>query len=170
MSHPSLAVSEVTLSPGEYFVGDAGWRVRTLLGSCVAITIWDPRRRVGAMSHYLLASRRGRSGDGQLDGRYGDEALQLMASGLAAVGVNLRECQAQVLGGGNMFPSQALSMRVGQTNGQAARAMLQELGVPIHHEDLFGAGHRQVVFDVATGRVSVHRVPLSVQARQKSRG
>jgi chemotaxis protein CheD len=169
MSHISDEVRDVILAPGEYFVGDAEWRVRTLLGSCVAITIWHPRRRIGAMSHYLLATRRSRPPNEPLDARYGDEALQLMANGLAAVGVTLQECQAQVLGGGNMFPSQNLSLQVGQANGQAARAMLQARGVPIHHEDLFGVGHRQVVFDVARGTVFVQRVPLSAQPHKSAK-
>ena len=48
---------DVFLQPGEYVVGDAALRVRTMLGSCVSVTLWSPARRVGAMSHFLLASR-----------------------------------------------------------------------------------------------------------------
>ena len=49
-----MAAIDVFLMPGEHFVGDARHRIRTLLGSCVSITLWHPQRRVGAMSHFLL--------------------------------------------------------------------------------------------------------------------
>lgn len=48
---------EVYLLPGEYFVGDARYRIRTVLGSCVSITLWHRPLRIGAMSHFLLSER-----------------------------------------------------------------------------------------------------------------
>jgi len=150
------AQREITLSPGQCFAGDARCRVRTLLGSCVAITLWHPQRRIGAMSHYLLATR-GRHAT-QPDARYGDEALQIMEAALEGVGIALRDCEAQVVGGGNMFPDQPHSLGVGEANGHAARAMLRERGITLRRENLFGIGHRLVVFDVATGLVWVRQV------------
>ena len=49
-------------------------------------------------------------------------------------------------------------MHIGQKNGEAARSLLAEHGIPIVSESLFGAGHRQVVFDIATGDVWVRQV------------
>ena len=148
------AAIEVFLQPGEYFVGDAGWRMRTLLGSCVSITLWHARLRMGAMSHFLLAER-GRSHDGELDGRYGDEALELMLRDLSRAGVKANECEAKVFGGGDMFPQQTRRspVLIGQVNGEAARTMLRARGIRIVSESLFGVGHRQIFFDVATGHV-----------------
>lgn len=50
-------VNEIYLQPGEYFWGGAHNRVKTLLGSCVAICIWHPKFKIGGMSHCLLPSR-----------------------------------------------------------------------------------------------------------------
>lgn len=44
----------VTLQPGEFHFGGANTRIQTLLGSCVAITLWHPIRRIGGMCHYML--------------------------------------------------------------------------------------------------------------------
>ena len=183
---------DIFLQPGEYFVADAGYQIRTMLGSCVSITLWHPKSRIGAMSHFLLPSRqmherysplelatasRARMAhlehlparparpldDGlpqTLDARYADEALWLMLRELAQQGVPPRECQAKVFGGGNMFPGQFRSgaMHIGRRNGEAARALLQAHGIPIMSESLFGAGHRQIIFDVSTGDVWSHQV------------
>jgi chemotaxis protein CheD len=145
---------EIFLQPGEYFVGDAGCRIRTLLGSCVSITLWHPQRQIGGMSHYLLATR-GKRREGVFDGRYGDEALHLLLHDLQRAGVDARQCQAKVFGGGNMFPAiaKATAARVGKVNGEAAHQMLDACGIPIVSQCLYGVGHRQVVFDVATGHV-----------------
>src|SRR5439155_18563598 len=45
------AYLEIFLQPGEWYFGDADTRIRTLLGSCVAITMWHPRRCLGGMCH-----------------------------------------------------------------------------------------------------------------------
>ncbi|MBX3619738.1 MAG: chemotaxis protein CheD [Rhizobacter sp.] len=150
--------TEVVLQPGQYAVGAAGTRMRTLLGSCVSVVLWRRERRVGAMSHFLLASR-GRAHAGLPDARYGDEALALMLAGLARLGVTPADCEAKVFGGGNMFPDQsgAAAPCVGRRNGEAARALLQAQGIPIVRESLFGTGHRQIVFDVASGNVWVRQ-------------
>lgn len=147
---------DIFVQPGELFVGDAGWRIRTLLGSCVSITLWHAASRMGGMSHFLLPSRGSPRLLGQgLDGRYGDEALQAMLADFERAGIRPSQCQAKVFGGGNMFPGQsrAGAIQVGQRNGEAARVLLQEHGIALVGESLFGYGHRQIIFDVDSGDV-----------------
>ncbi|WP_242873879.1 chemotaxis protein CheD [Pseudacidovorax intermedius] len=157
---------DIFLQPGEWFVGDATLRLRTMLGSCVAITLWHPKRQVGAMCHFLLGERRriARGGE-ELDGRYGDEALALMVQGLKRERVPAAECEAKIFGGGNMFPSRTAkggAHPIGMQNGHAAREMLAGMGIPVRREHLFGEGHRQVIFDIASGSVWVRQIPPSV--------
>lgn len=147
----TVGVRDIFLQPGEYFVGDEAFRVRTLLGSCVSITLWHPGARIGAMSHFLLP---GRGGAGTPDPRYGDDALDLMVAGLRARGIAARECQAKIFGGGDMFPGhQSDRPCIGTQNGAAARAMLAARGIGVLSACLFGIGHRQIVFDIASGDV-----------------
>lgn len=150
---------DVFLQPGDLFVADAGYRIRTVLGSCVSITLWHPTLRIGAMSHFLLPTRGGRAPDDALDGRYGDEALQLILDDLIAAGVPPVQCQAKIFGGGNMFPGlvPASGPMVGRRNGEAAQALLQAAGIAVVSESLFGIGHREILFEVATGDVWSHR-------------
>jgi chemotaxis protein CheD len=145
---------EVVLGPGEHFVGDARHRICTLLGSCVSITLWHPKHRIGAMSHFLLPSRNPGVCQ-ELDGRYGEEVMRIMLAELAAAHVNPQECVAKIFGGGNMFPLQSRgdARNVGVKNGEAARALLHARHIPIVSESLFGIGHRQIIFDVSSGDV-----------------
>ncbi|WP_374586405.1 chemotaxis protein CheD [Pseudoduganella sp.] len=152
------ATIEVYLLPGEYFVGDARYRIRTVLGSCVSITLWHRRLRIGAMSHFLLSEREGEAGPG-LNGRYGRDAMALMVRQLQGHAVPILECEAKVFGGGSMFPAieAGAAPGIGQRNGLAAEQLLAEYGIPVVSESLFGTGHRHILFDVSTGDVWVRQ-------------
>jgi chemotaxis protein CheD len=148
----------VFLHPGEFIVGDEHYRISTLLGSCVAITLWHPARKIGAMSHFLLPTQGGR-GRSWPSGRYGDEVLDLMLGELAQLQIPPHECQAKLFGGSSMFPQGdgVDPAGIGKMNGRMARHMLQAHGLPIVSESLFGIGHRKIVFDVSVGDVWANR-------------
>ncbi|MDI1246143.1 MAG: chemotaxis protein CheD [Rhodoferax sp.] len=155
---------DIFLQPGELFVADAGFQIRTILGSCVSITLWHPIARVGGMSHFLLPMRGSVVPTNMLDGRYGDEALQLMINDLKKAGVSHRQCHAKIFGGGNMFPgsTSAAGIKVGRRNGEAARTLLQSHGIEVLSESLYGVGHRQIIFNVSNGDVWSRQVKPSV--------
>jgi chemotaxis protein CheD len=156
-----VAVIDVFLLPGEHFVGDARHRIRTLLGSCVSITLWHPHARVGAMSHFLLTMEGKESTIGQLNGRYCEGALELMLGELERAGIDPAECQAKIFGGGMMFPGieRGDSMGIGRRNGETAERLLEQHKIPVVSESLFGVGHRHIIFNVRTGDVWVRQGP-----------
>ncbi len=159
-------VIDIFLNPGDYFVGDASFRVRTLLGSCVSITLWHPRSAVGAMSHFLLP---GRSPNGEPDARYAEDALALMLAELRGCGVRGSECEAKIFGGGDMFPGQRRSgLSIGQQNGAAARALLEAHTIRVASQCLYGAGHRQIMFEIASGDVWSRQIDKAVNARKRT--
>jgi chemotaxis protein CheD len=153
-------MSDIFLHPGQCVVASAGDRIRTLLGSCVSVTLWHPERRVGAMSHALLGRRGGRLGQAD-DARYGDDALRIMLGLLERRGLARKEFQAKIFGGGDMFPGQACTptYRVGHENGEYTRAQLAQAGIPIIAEHMYGFGHRKLMFDVSCGDVWVCQTP-----------
>jgi chemotaxis protein CheD len=156
---------DIFLQPGELFVADAGYQIRTILGSCVSITLWHPETGLGGMSHFLLPTRGIQVKHENLDGRYGDEALQMMITDLRMRGVDPTECQAKIFGGGNMFPGMghASGIKVGHRNGIAAREMLRERDIAVVTESLFGIGHRQIIFDLSRGDVWARQVKPTQQ-------
>ncbi|MES2257707.1 MAG: chemotaxis protein CheD [Pseudomonadota bacterium] len=152
------ALIDIALLPGEYFVGDARHRIRTLLGSCVAIALWQPQRRVGALSHFLLP--RCAAAHAGLDGHYGEEALTLMLRLLHQRGIGAHQCQAKVFGGGIMFPDLEHDPDcIGRQNVDAALNLLHGHGIPVVSQSVLGLGHRQIVFHVRSGDIWVRRGP-----------
>lgn len=151
---------DVYLKPGEHHFGKQPTRIRTLLGSCVAVTLWHPQRRIGGMCHYLLPTRES-GADLECDGRYADEALLLLSDAILQSGLPLSDFEAKLFGGGNMFPgvAGAAAVSVGERNVMAAHALLWRMGVHCVAEDLGGIGYRNIMFDLTSGIVQVRRSP-----------
>lgn len=142
---------DIFLQPGEWYFGDEYSRIRTTLGSCIAFTFWHPSRRVGAMCHYMLPSRD--KPGGKLDGRYGDEVLQLLDAEARRLGTRLHEYDTKLFGGGNMAATAASETGVPARNIAAAWALVEQYQLRVKAEHLGGSGYRQLIFDIASGDV-----------------
>lgn len=155
-------ITEVFLQPGGFYFGGRDTRIRTLLGSCVSITLWHPGRRIGGMCHYLLPRRVG-CRLGPLDGRYAEEALDLFLQEVRTRKTHPSEYQVKLFGGGNMFPCLVTGegAAIAAKNIEVGRRLLLRYGFELHAEDAGGAGHRQVVFELWSGHVWMKRTPLS---------
>lgn len=150
----------IILNPGDFHFGAAPLQLATLLGSCVTVTLWHPRRHLGGMCHILLPGRtpeRGRP----LDGRYADEAFALFDRAIARHASQPREYQAKLFGGGDMFPDAKTRLALGEQNIAAARALLRQRGIPLLAEHAGGAGHRKLEFDLDTGEVKLYFADLN---------
>jgi chemotaxis protein CheD len=154
-----IAGTEVLLQPGEFYFGGAATRIRTLLGSCVAITMWHPVRKIGGMCHYMLPSRQ--KPDSQLDGKYADEALQLFLLEAALHHTCPEEYQVKLFGGGTMFPGYSEKNNIAQSNVHAAHRLVTQHRLQLIAEDLGRNGHRNVIFDISSGHVWVRHQKLS---------
>jgi len=158
-------VIEVFLQPGEWYFGDRQTRMRTLLGSCVSITLWHPELLIGGMCHYMLPERGARR-QSSPDGKYADEAFWLLLREIEKSGTALHEYEVKMFGGGNMFPSQNRCRQdhIGQKNAAFGRQLLHSHGVRTKASDLGGIGHRTVVFDLWSGHVWVKKFTQNVAA------
>jgi chemotaxis protein CheD len=162
--------ASVFLHPGDYHFGRSGTRINTLLGSCVAVTVWHPQRRIGGMCHFLLPGRV-RTPLMSVDGKYGDEAFSLLVNEMRAVGTAPTDYEAKLFGGGKMFPGMARNdeASIGRMNALAAKRLVNHYGMRISEVSLEGTGHRNVRFDSASGQVKVKHTRLSIKPRQCSR-
>ena len=147
---------EVFLQPGELWFGGRDTRIRTVLGSCVSITLWHPERLLGGMCHYMLPTRGARRASDP-DGRYADEALELLLRDIKKARTEPREYVVKMFGGGNMFPTAAATRantgHVGLRNVEAGQELLCAHGFVCKAEHLGGHGHRNLIFNVWNGDV-----------------
>ncbi len=163
MTIPAPAdVLEIFLQPGEFYFGEELTRIRTVLGSCVAIALWHPRLHIGGMCHYMLPHRPQRRDGEPLDGRYADEAMQLFAAELHRSRTHAAQYRVKVFGAGAMFALPAPRGHhadIAGRNMTAARQLLALHGFEVHAQDTGGRGHRNVILDLWSGDVWLKRVP-----------
>jgi chemotaxis protein CheD len=163
-------VIEIFLNPGEFYFGDRDIRIRTILGSCVSITLWHPKLLIGGMCHYMMPTRHGHSThhDHDLCGRYADEALRILLNEIRAASTLPDQYQVKMFGGGNQFPGHhAIAVDVATRNIDAGLHLLAERGLALTSMHLGGTGHRQVILDVWSGNVWVrHSERVEEMARR----
>ncbi|MFI5958405.1 chemotaxis protein CheD [Cryptosporangium sp. NPDC051539] len=148
-----FSADDVILNPGDFYFGAAGTRIRTLLGSCVSISMWHSRLHVGGMCHYMIPGRRG-SGH-QLSGRYADEAVQMFLREIDRHGTRPYEYEVKMFGGGHQFPggNRSRVMDIPSQNIETGLALLEHHGFELIATHLGGTGARHILFDLADGGV-----------------
>lgn len=148
---------DLVLLPGQMYYGGRAASLRTLLGSCVAITIWHPGRRIGGMCHFLLPSRQRRPGD-PLDGRYGDEAMEAMTNLLRYTQTQPSEYVAHLYGGADTMPENgSVKFNVGERNIEQGWKLVDQYGFQLEGVDVGEDVPRTVTLHVPSGTVDMKR-------------
>ena len=145
------------LMPGQWHFGAEPVKLRTLLGSCVAITLWHPARRMGGMCHFMLPART-RAAQEPLDGRFGDEALEMMVRELQHAGARPAEFVAHLYGGADTMPDLAgVKFNIGERNIEAGWTLIDRYGFSLDGVDVGERIPRTVTLDLASGEVAMQR-------------
>lgn len=153
-------IVDVTLAPGQFHFGAGYTRIHTLLGSCVAITMWHPRRLIGGMCHYLLPTRQGNT---RLPpGHFADGALELFLQEIKQQRTLAQDYEIKLFGGADMFAAlghKPGALNISGSNIQSGMRILQAQGLRIKCRDVGGNQHRRIFLELWNGDVWVQRGP-----------
>lgn len=146
----------VYVHAGQMFASPLGTEITTILGSCVAICLWDSATGIGGINHYMLPYEKGSSSPSL---RHGDYATEQLLGELTRFGASRRRLQAKVFGGACILQSfQQSGSDLGQKNVDLARALLQAEHIPIVGEDVGGPRGRKLIFSSDSGEALVKRL------------
>jgi len=126
----------------------------TILGSCVAVCLWDDVAALGGMNHFLLPF--GPKAAAATPERYGVHAMEILINALLKAGARRNRLQAKLFGGAQL--SATLS-DIGQSNARFAKEFLATEDIPCLAESLGGTSARRVLFRPRTGNVRQLLVP-----------
>jgi len=140
--------ANVYLFPGQVHAAAKPTRISTILGSCIAVCLFDPARRIGGMNHFMLPHY---AGAGAATARFGNIAMEELFAKLTALGARLPFLQARVFGGSAMFGTSG-SNHLGMKNEQYAREILAARGIRILDIDTGGARGRKLIFHTDEGK------------------
>ena len=142
------------LLPGDLFATRVPHEITTVLGSCVAVCLWDSVLRAGGMNHFMLPAY---AGNGEPSNRYGDIAVRNLIMRMDSLGSRRGNLKAKVYGGGNVLctPAGAGPDLVGLKNIAMAREVLSTEGVEIVSEQVGKMHGRKLRFNTHTGALYV---------------
>lgn len=165
----STGKTDIILQPGDFYFGNKKTRICTLLGSCVAVTLWHPKKLIGGMCHYMLPSPKFRKNTLQFDAKYAEDAVNMFLREIKKNHSHPSEYQTKIFGGSNMFSKiidnshcsdrkshcfkSSTCKNIGCKNALTALYLLKRYGFNIHNSDLGGIQHRKIIFEIWSGDV-----------------
>lgn len=141
----------VYLLPGTLHCAAEPTVVTTVLGSCVAVCLWHPARRVAGINHFLLPS-------GEHSLRYGDIAIPALVEEMLRRGCHLHGIEAKVFGGAAVLRGEPSAHDIGPKNIDMAVEHLAHLGIPVVAQRTGGRSGLSLRLFTATGEVLVRSV------------
>ncbi|MFQ5462312.1 MAG: chemotaxis protein CheD [Phycisphaerae bacterium] len=126
-------------------------RIRTVLGSCIGVAVYDSVAGIGGMAHVILPDSTEGSGD---PGKFADTAVDMLIEKLIEAGSVHKRLAAKIVGGAQMFGNKVCS-GLGQRNAEAVKARLNHHTVQLVASAVGGGKGRKMQLDPATGEVHV---------------
>lgn len=143
-----MSETRIHITQGEHAAsGDADAMISTLLGSCVAVCLWDDVAQVGGMNHMLLAVSDNSVGASNLAGL---NAMEVLINDMIKLGAVRNRLKAKAFGGAQMVAGLS---DIGQSNAEFALDFLKNEGIVCEGHSLGGTMARNIRFWPATGRV-----------------
>ena len=173
MTTPKITLAHLYLKPGEMFILEMPTLVTTILGSCVAVTLYNRRLQVAAISHALLPHCRRRVYQNNVHDllhgecakcsdafKYVDCAVSMMIEAFSRFGITAAETQVQLYGGARMIAAQNQpgSMEpVGLQNSNVAQKVIADHRLTLYACDIGEAAGRKISFNTKTGDITLHK-------------
>ena len=146
----------VYLLPGSLHCAAVPTVISTILGSCIAICLWDPARKLGGMNHYVLPA----SATEAQDARYGEFAIDHLIDGMEALGCRARGLVAKVFGGAAVLSVDSTQPSVGTKNLQLALERLAVRRIRVVGRRTGGVQGLLVRFATDLGEAMLRNVPI----------
>ena len=124
--------------------------VSTILGSCVAVCLFDATTKIGGINHYMLPFW---NGQGLASPKYGNIAIERLLEKMIALGCKKSNIRAKVFGGGEVIETNIAQFKIGQRNIELAMEALDDLKIPIVAKSVGGKLGRKIEFNTETGEV-----------------
>ena len=141
------------LYPSTLYASSSPTLVTTILGSCVAVCLFDPVLKIGGLNHYMLPLW---NGHGLASPKYGNIANEKLLEKLHQLGSKHGNIVAKVFGGGEVIDNTIKQFNIGERNIIIAFEMLERLNITILAKSVGGKFGRRIEYNTSTGEVK-HR-------------
>ena len=138
------------LYPGAIFASTEPYYITTILGSCVAVCLYDSVMKIGGMNHFMLPLW---NGQGLASPRYGNIAIKKIIEKMESLGSSRSDMKAKVFGGAEIIATNINQFMIGERNINIAKDILKDENISIVGSSLAGKLGRKIIFDTYTGQI-----------------
>jgi len=135
---------------GEIFVGAKPTEITTVLGSCIAVCLYDKVEQVGGMNHYLVPLW---NDNGLQSPKYGNISIPKLIENMLNIGCEQYNLEAKIFGGGNVINVSQEDMMIGRKNILIAKEILRDYNIKLTAQDVGGNRGRKILMRSDTGKV-----------------
>lgn len=135
---------------GEIFVGTKPTEITTVLGSCIAVCIYDKIEQVGGMNHYLVPLW---NDNGLQSPKYGNISIPKLIENMLNIGCEKYNLEAKIFGGGNVINVSQEDMMIGRKNILIAKEILRDYNIKLTAQDVGGNRGRKILMRSDTGKI-----------------
>lgn len=129
--------------------------LHTVLGSCVAVCLFDAKRHIGGMTHFLLAeSPPDVIVSPAAIGKYANLAIPGLVRALELLGADAEDLVAKIAGGARVLKHSPYGDLPGR-NIEAAQKALRAYKIPVVSDATGGIRGRKIEFHSQCGRLVV---------------
>lgn len=156
----------IIIHPGEYYATEDDTIISTILGSCIAVALHDPKINVGGLNHFMLpGSIEAHRGFNQDSAKYGLFAMEVLINELLKLGASKKNMVAKVFGGGHVLHASTAGS-VPRSNVEFAMEFLQTEGIPIKASDVGGIQARKLFYYPTTSKVLLKRITATTTVHE----
>lgn len=147
------------IHPGEFYVSHEDEIIGTLLGSCIAVCLYDKQNNISGMNHFMLPGRIS-SSDIFTDksAKYGITAINGLIEKMKKIGGIKKNFEAKIFGGGHVMHTDDCSVTIPSDNIKLARVMMEIEDIPIVQSDVGEKFTRKLLMEVLTGKVFMKKI------------
>lgn len=146
-------IRDYFLKPGFIYLPDRPTTISTVLGSSVAVSLYDRSLKLGGMNHFCFPYIKGR---GKTTALYGNIAILALIRMMTANGSSISNLEAQIFGGA--LNSEYSEKDIGQDNLKTAKQILFRKKIKIISEDTGGELGRKIIFNTSTYEIVILKV------------
>jgi len=141
----------ITVGVGDLKIANFPKTIKTSLGSCVGVVLYDNTKKTGGILHLMLPKCNNRNG--RLS-KYADTGIPLLIDLMVKkANANRRFLTAKIFGGAKMFSVDSDMFDIGKSNIIETKITLEKMNIRIVAERTGGANGHQISLDTTTGIV-----------------
>lgn len=165
VSSESALFKRITIYIGGYFVSKEPAIIKTVLGSCISVCLYDTKHKFGGMNHFMLPEiKESKLADDYNNTRYGIFAMEVLINEIIKLGGRKENLTAKIFGGGHVLRNMTSNiLKVPDKNIEFAKKFLSTEKIPIISEDVGGNMPRKVFFFNTENRVLIKKLEAATK-------